>query len=152
MSIDASASRWDSSVAYSLYSDACVVGAAPPFCDSFTKRSPSTRATSAWVASSAMLLAHHRVVLQGLAVARGAGHVLAQQVEALLDGREGEHGEALEVERLGDVLEAVVELAHDVVVGHEHVVEVHLVGALVAHGPDGVDGDAGLVEGHEEQA
>ena len=51
-------------------------------------------------------LAHDRVVLQRLAVARRVAHVVAQQVEALLDRREREHREALEVERLRDVLEA----------------------------------------------
>ena len=97
------------------------------------------------------LLADHRVVAQRLVVEGLGGDVLAQQVEPLLDGRVREHGEALEVERFGDVLEPVVELADHVVVVHEHVVEEHVVGALVTHGPDRVDGDAGIVEGHEEE-
>ena len=45
----------------------------------------------------------------------------------------------------------LVDLADDVLVGHEHVVEEDVVGALVAHRPDAVDGDAGVVERHEEQ-
>ena len=45
----------------------------------------------------------------------------------------------------------LVDLADHVVVGHEHVVEEDVVGALVAHRPDAVDRDAGMVERHEEQ-
>ena len=77
--------------------------------------------------------------------------MIDQQVEAGLDRREGEHREPLEVERLGDVLEASVELADDVVVRDEHVVEEDLVGPLVAHRPDRLDGEAGVVHRHEEQ-
>ena len=40
-------------MAKSLYSDASVVGGAPPFIDLATKRSPSTRATSQSVANLA---------------------------------------------------------------------------------------------------
>ena len=96
-------------------------------------------------------MAHDRVVCQGLVVTGLGRHVLAQDVHPLLDGREGEHGEPLEVQRLGDVLEPPVHLADDVVVGDPHLVEEHVVGALVPHGPDRVDGDAGLVEGDEKE-
>ena len=54
MSMEASASRFDSSVVKSLYSEAWVVGGAPPFIDACTTRSPSTRDTSRSVASCAM--------------------------------------------------------------------------------------------------
>src|SRR5665213_3276249 len=59
--------------------------------------------------------------------------------------------EALEIARLGDVLEPLVELTHHVVVGDEDVVEIDLVGPLVSHGPDSLDGDVGVVHRHEEE-
>ena len=40
---------------------------------------------------------------------------------------------------------------HHVVIRDEHVIEKHLVGALVPHRPDGVNSDAGLVDRNEEQ-
>ena len=89
--------------------------------------------------------------LQRLAVDGRLADVVGEDADALLDLAVGEHREALEVERLGDVLEAAVEVADHVVVVHEHVVEEDLVGALVAHRPDGPDGEAGVVERHEEQ-
>jgi hypothetical protein len=45
----------------------------------------------------------------------------------------------------------VVDFADHVVVRHPHVVEEHVVRALVAHGPDAVDRDARMVERDEEQ-
>ena len=149
--MEALANRREYSVVNSLYSDASAVGGAPPWDEAKTNLRPSTRATSAWVCSWAIRARTTGVVLQRLAVAGGGLHILGQQVEALGDGRVGEQGEALEIERLGDVLEPLVELAHHVVVGHEDVVEVDLVGPLVAHRPDGFDGDVRVVHRHQEQ-
>ena len=50
---------------------------------------------------------------------------LDEQLEARGDGRVGEHREAFEVQGLGDVLEALVQLADAVVVRDEDVVEEH---------------------------
>jgi len=76
---------------------------------------------------------------KGNASALGRVHVIDEQVEALLDRREREQGEALEIERLRDVLESVVHLADDVLVGHEHVLD------------EALDGHTGLVERHEHE-
>ena len=73
----------------SLYSDASVVGRRPALRRAVaTNFSPSTRATSASVCRWARLLAHDGVVLQRLAVAGGALHVVGEQLEALEDGRQ----------------------------------------------------------------
>ena len=45
----------------------------------------------------------------------------------------------------------MVELADHVLVGHEHVVEEDVVGDLVAHGLDPLNGDPRMVHGHQEQ-
>ena len=98
MSIAVLARRLDSSVAYSLYSDDSVVGGAPPFIDAATTQRPSTRATSSLrgdLATDALGSSLERLVVDGL-----GPDVVAQQVQALPDRREREHGEALEVEGL----------------------------------------------------
>ena len=151
MSMEALASRREYSVVNSLYSDASAVGGAPPCDEAKTNLSPSTRATSASVCRWAICDRTTASSLSGSPSRRAVRHVLGQQLEPLGDGRVGEQGEALEVEGLGDVLESLVDLADHVVVGDPDVVEVDLVGALVAHGPDGLDGDAGVVHGHEEE-
>ena len=150
--MEALARRLESSVAKSLYSEASAVGAAPPLDGLEDELEPHDPGHLELGGQLGQALADDRVVLQRHAVARRRPHVLDEQLEALLHGREGEHGEALEVERLRDVLEPAAHLPHHVVVGDEDVVEEHLVGALVAHGPDGVDRDAGLVDRDEEQA
>ena len=152
MSIDALASRRENSVANSLYSDDSIGRRRRVRAPSRPSSTPRPRAGRArapprrrWRAGrsrwrttgSSRSGSPSRIV---------GAHVVDQQVEALLDRREREHREALEVERLRDVLEAVVHLADDVLVGHEHVFDEDLVGALVAHRPDALDGDAGLVE------
>ena len=136
MSIDALARRFESSVANSLYSDDSRRrrrAALHRLGDDAQPEHPRDLGLGRELGDA---LAHDRVVAERLAVARLGAHVVAQQVEPLLDRREREHREALEVERLGDVLEAPVELADDVVVGDPHVVEEDVVGALVAHRPD----------------
>jgi hypothetical protein len=96
-------------------------------------------------------LADHGIGAERLIVARLGLDILRQEIQALLDRREREHREPFEVQRFGDVLEAVVEVADDVIVGDPDVVEEDIVGAFVTHSPDGPDGDAGMIERHEEQ-
>src|SRR5262249_53978000 len=85
------------------------------------------------------LLADHRVVAERLPVALLRGDVLAEDLEPLLDRREREHREALEIERFRDVLKAAIELADHVVVAYPDVVEEDGVGALVPHRLDSLN-------------
>ena len=88
MSMEALASRLESSVANSLYSEASAVGAAPPFEDSKTNLRPRTRATSSWVASWARRWRMTGSSFSGTPSRTVVAHVLDQQVEALV--RSGE--------------------------------------------------------------
>ena len=97
-------------------------------------------------------LAHDRVLAQRLAVALLAAHVVDQLLEALLDRREREHREALEIEGLRDVLEAAAALADQIVVGHEHVVEEDGVRALVADRGRRLDRETRVAHRDQEQA
>jgi hypothetical protein len=97
-------------------------------------------------------LAKHRILSQWLPVALFCSHVLAEQLEPLLDGSEGEHGESLQVERFGDVLEALVELSDPVLVTDPGVVEEDLVGDLaLADGGHRLHGQPRAVQPHQEE-
>ena len=48
-------------------------------------------------------------------------------------------------------MKPVVQLADHVLIGDEYIVEEDVVGALVAHRPDPLHGDAGMVKRYQEQ-
>ena len=74
------------------------------------------------------------------AVARRRLYVVTQQLHACANRAEGEQSEAFNIQRFGDVLKPLVELADTVVIVHEYIVKKHAVGALTAHGGHRVDG------------
>jgi hypothetical protein len=97
------------------------------------------------------LLPGHGILAQRTTVALLALHVLGQYLEALLDRREREHRKALEIERLRDVLEAVIQLADHVVITDEHVVEIDGVGDLVADRGNRLDLQARMIHRHQKE-
>ena len=89
------------------------------------------------------LLAHDRVFAQRLAVARLLSHEVDQAASSLISM--GPTGSIVKRSRSSAsqmYVQALADLAHHVVVGHEDVVEEDLVGALVADGLGRMDLEA----------